>query len=288
MSNAYEELSQNEIGRSLDFLTSPTSYVPLDRTKDGRLYRFCIDSRPQKTDRRIKTAIQSPGGQVGYGHDEALVQTADLGEIVPTEVGIIDETSKCEGCTVGGAHYGCLYVAKLTEVTAEQASPSDQTKHNLDRSLKRLGLKEHIAPIIGNLSAAAAFQHEYLVSRGTKGLVKLVDTVDPDSMVDQMVGESRTVAWINNYVPYVGLDRQTKHRILEIKGQAYHNSLGAGVVDLGNLAGFNGQRLDYRIGALLLRSAATETIVLNANPHLRKFEVVPHSSHGTQVLEELQ
>jgi len=285
MPNAYEELSQFEIGRSLDFLTSPSSYVELDRTKDGRLYRFCIDSRPQKTDRRIKTAIQTAGGQVGYGQDEALVQMAAIGEIVPSEVGILDEIGKCEGCTVGGAHYGCLYVAKLAEVTEEEANPSDQTKYNLGRYLEHLALPGEISPLIGELSVAAAFQHEYIVKRGTKGLVKFVDTADPKSMVDQMVGQSRAVVWINNYAQRVSLDRQTKHRVQGIQGQAYHNSLGAAVLELETVAGSNKHYLGYRIGALLLRSAATQTIVLDANPHLKKFDVITDTTGALSVTE---
>lgn len=288
-------LTTYDIQRSFDFYHDPDSYVPFDRTLGGLLLRICIDPRTAKTKTKAKpllTAEQSPGGQTGYNMDEALVQTVELGEPVCARSAGFDEAKMIEAAgIVGDAHADCKYRETLPMSVVEIAEPSERTLDTYYRHLRHLGLRDEIDPYREDIQIAALkyLDNPSLLDAFAARALTDVKLATPGAKVPHMDNSGVPLAFINNYLSDLGLDRDTKHRELQLPGKAYHNSVAAAVANLEKIPALrnNKIRMGQRACAAALRFASVQTIILENNPGLTELDVVRDSDGQVQILERI-
>ena len=114
-------------------------------------------------------------------------------------------------------------------------------------------------------------------------LLEAVDRMYPSSNVVSMNGENRAGIYVVNHHPYVGLDRQKKHREENLEVQGYHDSLAASIGDL-LMSRLKPEILHKRLSAHVLRSAAVRTLIGGDDGSTTYLEVQA-TEHGPQINE---
>jgi hypothetical protein len=180
-----------------------------------------------------------------------------------------------------------------TAIKQEQANPSQATLEDVEKSLWRIKRNMRVMPLIGALTDAAAAQ---LATSETHGinegfLDKLSEHYPKHRNVVEVVGENQAQVYVVNHSHLVGLNRNRKASLLTEEGvdaQFYHESRGAAFADMFRVYGQGiaaekmGRRaMDYRLGALALRSSASQTVLTSLRP-TEVYELV-HSSSGLHI-----
>lgn len=280
---------QAEMERSRDFFTSPQSYAPIE-VVGGRRITDCVDPREKKSRNRIRTSVQSAGGEVGLGLDQANAMTANGGVFIDLLEGI-ELDSQLRVGAIGDVHHQCRFIKDLDAVLVEMAEPSEKTMATYEKWLSLYQLNDEISrSITAKIMGASAQQLEFVRAHGDleSMLIDRIDELNPGHQnVAHMVGENRARFWIDNHLPNMGLDRQKKHREAKLHIQGYHNSLAAAKLEIQASAVANsGPERGYKIASLFLRSAATRTILGGLHEDTVYLEVKPSfDASGLEVVE---
>ena len=280
-----------EMARSRDFFMSPDNYAPIATVlgDDGEKLKIvdCIDPRGKKSTNPIKTSIQTGGGVVGVGLDQAIAMSLDRGHFTNLKTGIAVESAFSR--YVGDVHHTCAFIGKIIPVVSEMQAPSEQTLQTIDRWLY---LHNHYTQgtvtrrVMGKVISASAYQLEYLEAKGH--LKKINDYVDwlwpHHANVAEMEGEPLARFWIDNHSENMGLDREKKHRESRLVIKAYHNSVGAGISEIANGTDHVGKEKEYKLGAWLLRGAATRTLLGGQHDDMEFLDVLPRQAGSLEIV----
>jgi hypothetical protein len=289
MPNIAQQIPNYEVerARSEEFFTRRDSY--------NRFYLIgaltildCIDPRAKKCINPIRTSIQTTGGRPGEGVDQAIAHHADTGTFINPFEGA-EIAKEAHPWAIGDSHINCKFLIEAESVYREVSSPSDQTSHRMDYMIDYYGWKDFIGDsILSEVRDKSKYQEEYAQQHG--GLEEMADftgTQHPQhNNVAEMEGESNPGFWIDNHSPYLGLNREKKHREAGLVVKAYHSSLHAALRETMS-AKLPGQQRRYRLAAALYRNAATRTILGNAYD-VKYIDILPDDAvEGGLRFEEL-
>ncbi len=277
-----------EMGRSYDFFTDPNSYGAFELTSEHQLPTICIDPRDEDRE-QLKIACQTPGAIIGKGRDASLALTANDSEgvLYTVEQGMEYDGSLQRQTVSGGGHPACKYNEGLVSVDNEIIDPQDETMDVLREFIRRYGLEDaRVKSFIIRIQDAAKRIRDSKPEHNPDQLLAYADKLYPgQNNVAPMVGENRAGFYILNHHPRIGLKRKDVHRgDKPLVVQAYHDNVYASVHNLSDMRGMSPEVRDLRLAALLLRSAATRTVVCAGNKDMKLLHVVP-TAHGTQIEE---
>lgn len=257
--------------RARAYYTSVEAYTPFDHTPDGRTMLGCMDPRGDRLDsaqglyvvRRQMTKIQGPGGELGEGDDQANARTVETGRLVSVRQGMKEDMALRRASVLGGHKSVCLYAAGYQMVVAEQADPSQQTVDYVNRwvAYHELNLaQKHFDAVVG--AAALRLDHLGSGNDGIEDLIQVLDDAYPEHHnVPEMAGKANPGFYIVNNFPHLGLNRHRKHEEQRMGIHAYHDNVGARLDNVNNLHALSRPMRALRMAALLLRSAATRTVI---------------------------
>jgi hypothetical protein len=248
---------------AMTYYSSVEAYGQFDLTADGRLMGGCIDPRADDTpSERQMTKIQGPGGEVGESDDHSTALTVVENRLVTIEEAA-EEDMKLRRSSVHGAHRSvCAYVQSFTAVKGEQADPSEVTLDSVHRWIEDNELDMVTDDVLDRVIEVSGVQLGLYRSSGVEHVVDTIDQAFPGhTNVPEMRGKSTPGFYIVNGYPHLGLNRHHKHDVKRVSSQAYHDSLRARIDDINNTHSLPFEVRRHRIGALLLRSAATRTVI---------------------------
>jgi hypothetical protein len=254
-----------EFLRARSYLTSITAYASFDLTHDGRVMSGCMDPRADEGVDRQMTKMMGPGGQVGESADHSLALTAVGRRFVTIEEGQ-EQDVRLRRTSVHGAHFDCAFVGSFWQIMGEMAQPSVRTKESVDKWVADHELGSLVThDVLGAVQDAAAQQTEHGKFLGApEHLVHAVDSHHPDHHnVPHMRGQATPRFYIVNGYPNLGVNRHAKHNTERLQAQAYQDNVGARLGDVHNTHALPYDVRWHRMGALLLRSAATRTVIDN-------------------------
>lgn len=277
---------EQEISRSLEVLTDPGSYASFDLTADLQRIVTCIDPRDEECPERLKVAVQTAGAGVGKGLDGALALTADDGSPRTILEGMLYDR-RLQRATVAGAHYNCRFVLGLYAVLEETARPSEFTTHTLRQLSSRyqIDISDRVPRIQDAAKRVRARLRPEDISEDA--LIPEVNRLHPEHRnVARMAGENKAAFYLLNHHPYVGLNRDLIHRgDSPLVATAYHDSLRASFDSLAGTIGMSKDVRALRLTALLMRAAATRTVLTRDSQQMRFISIVP-GEHGLQFEHE--
>lgn len=218
----------------------------------------------------------------------ALTAADEDGEAYTIAQGMQYDSDLHRPTASAGAHESCKFNLGLGAVIGEIASPRDETQDVVRAFVRRYGLQDSgIDDRMGEVRDAARKMQDAQHEHDPDGLLALADQLYPGQKnVNSMVGENSAGFYILNHHPHVGLIRQAVHRgDNTLTVQAYHDSIYASVNNVGNMRGMTREIRDLRLAALLMRSAATRTVICAGNENMTFLHVVP-TPDGTQVHED--
>lgn len=286
------ELSES-IELSQDFFTDHSSYAPFDLTSDKKTIVDCIEPRDAEDvpHGEYKVTVQTGGGGSGEGLDAAVALTIIGGEVATVEEGMSkDKVDRPQ--LVLGVHHDCTYMKHLADVTAEMRNPSDFTKDTVDRYSRYFNEREHVERTLGGVMIAVAGINEYLGERKhIDSLIAHADDLYPEhANVKHVRGPGLSRTYVTNLHPFVGKNRNMKPCEPEeaIKIQGHHDSIAASVNLLRGANQLDSQTRGYRFTSMLLRSAATRTVVTGGWDEATLLEVRPaaNSKSGLKISEQ--
>jgi hypothetical protein len=165
--------------------------------------------------------------------------------------------------------------------------PGDFTKQGMREFITRFDLRDVGIPRqMDGIQTAVGRSLEMIEGVDPDQLLGTIDGLYPyHPNVREMRGDNRAGFYIMNFHPYVGLDRQRVHRGEHpLTVHAYHDSPRAMVDALAGTLGMPRDVKDARLAALLLRTAATRTVLCQGGTAMKFLNVVPTRS-GLQVQE---
>ncbi len=276
-----------EMGRSYDFFMNPHSYAAFELTSEHQLPIGCIDPRDEER-LQLKVICQTPGALIGKGKDASLALTAndEDGRIYTVEEGMEYHSRLQSSTQSDGAHPSCLYNEGMSAVDGEIINPRDQTMDILRDFIGRYGLEDaRVRSLIKQIQDAAKRIRDSKPNYDPDAFLAYADKLYPhQDNVAPMVGENQAGFYILNHHPRIGLKRQEVHRgEQKLQIHAYHDNVYASVHNLSDMRGMSREVKELRLAALLLRSAATRTVVCTGK-EIKFLHVVP-TAHGTQVEE---
>jgi fumarate hydratase class II len=126
---------------------------------------------------------------------------------------------------------------------------------------------------------AAGVQLDFLSKKDNlTHLVEQIDSLRPDhSNVKRLLGDNNARVYVTNLHPHVGYNRNSKSRnpADSNKIQGYHDSLAASIGDVSKSHFMDNNERLHRITSMILRSAATRTVLTLDHPETRFIEVKP-------------
>lgn len=275
--------SQSEVARSIEFFTNPESYKPFELDAQQSRAIGCIDPRDQETERQLRVVVQTAGGAAGEGTDAAIafrvsgrMPNATIKDGLSEDLTVRHTARLC-------AHHACKFIGALPEVLEEMAEPSDFTED----AVRRWSKYYEVGELLGSderkkVAEAARDMHKDAPSEAD--LLDHIDRLYPDaSNVVNMRGENNAKLYVVNHHPFVGLDREQKHREERLEVHGYHDSLAASLSDLW-LARLPSDVLRPRVISLILRAAAVRTLIGGVDGDTTFLEV-QQTPNGPQVTE---
>lgn len=254
----------DEIARARDHLTTLAGYASFDLTPDGRIMSGCMDPRADDVlGEPQMTKMMGPGGEVGEAADHAVALTVVRKRLVTLDEAL-DEDLRLRRASVHGAHYDCAYVSSFAPIMGEMANPSGSTAESVNKWVVGHELGYLVTRnVLAGVQEAAGQQAEAWRFQGSpEHIVHAIDAHHPDhTNVPRMRGKAMPHFYIVNHYPTLGLDRQAKHNTAALRAQAYHDNLGARLGDVHNTHALPVDVRSHRMAALMLRSAATRTII---------------------------
>jgi len=270
---------------SVEFFTDPRSYDAFSLTRDKRLIVGCIEPRdPDNCEHGdYKVTIQTPGGDIGEGSDHALTHTAVTGEAIRIK-DALPKNADMQLFKSLDAHLDCAFHANLAVVTSEMATPSDFTRDSLFEWAEYFNKQEVVAENLGRITTAAEAQLEVVTEFCDDDLLAITDSLQPGHPnVYGVKGRPMARTYVMNFHPHVGKNRNMKptdpDRAVLVQG--YHDNIAAMVSDLETVYSLNGEMRGLRLVSLLLRSAATRTVITRDKMSEMAFlDVIPAAKPG--------
>lgn len=289
-------MSAPELAESIElserFFKDHNSYAPFDLTSDKKSIVDCIEPRDAEGVEygEYKVTVQTSGGGSGEGLDAAIGMTIAEGQLVTVEEGMSAD-KKDRPRLVFGVHHDCTYMKHLADVTAEMRDPSDFTKDTVERYGRYFNEQDHVERTLGGVMMAAATINEHLGDKKhIDSLIAHADDLYPEhANVKHVRGPGLSRTYVINLHPFVGKNRNMKPSDPEeaVKIQGHHDSLGASVNLLRGENQLDAQTRGNRLTAMLLRSAATRTVVAGGWESPLLLEVRPASSKsGLAIIEQ--
>ena len=259
------ELLAESQARSYEYFTNPDSYAGFTLTKDMKLIIACIEPRdPANAEHGdYKITMQTPGGFMGEGLDQALASYAVDKEAVRIRSGM-DQDAKLRISKTLDMHQDCAFHGNVAHVVKEMARPGDFTKDSLFGWAERFNKREEVAENLGRISMAADAQLDVIAESGDDDLLAVADSLQPGHPnVYGVKWRPMARTYVMNFHPHIGKNRNRKPADPELAGlvQGYHDNIAAMVCDLETAFSLSGEMRGLRLGSLLLRSAATRTVI---------------------------
>lgn len=282
-----------EVARSYDVFTNPASYKGFDLTNDAMRIVGCIDPRDEHMpdDGPLKVIMQTGGGAAGRGVDAVYSLTASEGADLYTLEQGLEYDSDLQRTTVAGAHKNtCRFISGLGLVAGEMRNPSDFTQDTVQSFIGRYGLQNMgIEERVVKISDAANRTFDAVAAVNPDALLDTINGLYPyHPNVRDMKGDNRAGFYILNHHPHIGLDRTLVHRgDHPLTVHAYHDSLRAMQDSLAGTLGMTREVKDLRLASLLLRTAATRTVLYEDNRALKLLNVVG-TKRGVEIHEEFR
>jgi len=273
--------SQNHSDISYDFFTNKKSYGAFSLTKDHNPIIGCIDPRDpiDVTPGDHKITIQTAGGAAGEGVDAALYITAE-NNFKPFDIeNAIERDKNVRGVIVLGAHHDCKFIKGMTSVLSEMSNPSEFTKESSNRWASFFHHRENFDKAMPRLMEAAGVMKQHLEEQDRlEELVEHIDAMRPDhSNVKRLLGDNNSKVYVTNFHPHVGYNRNAKPKnpTQAASIQGYHDSIAASIGDVSKSHFMTDQEREMRIASIILRSAATRSVLTKDVPEMRFIEIMP-------------
>jgi hypothetical protein len=267
--SASPELLEESKIASREFYMNPASYGALSYTRDYLRIMGCIEPRDpgHQEPGGYKIIMQTGGGDFGEALDEALVTLANQKQVITFPEAMARNNSK-RPFTVFDVHYDCAFDAAKVQIAQEMARPSDLTKLSVAEWAEHFNETDHVQSTLGAISVSAAVHADKLEAESDNDLHAIADNLYPSHKNVYPCKEqpklSRT--YVINLHPHVGKNRNKKPAdpCEAQKIQAYNDTLAANVSDLAANNRMSKVERGYRLTAMLLRSAATRTLITAA------------------------
>jgi hypothetical protein len=275
-------VSAESVGKSQEFFSNPESYGPLGLTPDKRSIVTCIEPRDPADipHGQYDITMQTGGGGAGESLDGALAGTIEEEELVSIETAMEQDKHTRPLTVFEGHENDCRFILGLVKITREMADPSDFTLDGVARWSKNIGQLLHVKGTLGKVSSAAAFMAEYLEEREHMDeLLHQLDGLYPHHKnVKPVKGQNHSRLYVVNFHPKIGKDRNKKPTdpTEAAKIQGYHDSLAATTANLRGENGLTNATRGLRLTSMVLRAAATRTVITERNMgEMTFFEVEP-------------
>jgi hypothetical protein len=287
--------TEETLALSQEFYGNPDNYGTFSVTRDGRHIVGCIDPR-DPTDEEFgghKIMKQTPGAGVGEAADLAVAYTEVYGDVFRIE-DAAEWDSHTRVSSVLGAHYGCKYVLGMSAVLREMADPSDFTRESATKWAVELGTYDNFAAHHSLVKSPAMKLADYIDERGAEEgsndyCVNYVGALYPGhSNVKYMKGANVARVYTTNMHPHLGIDRNKKPKCQDPAQfvQGYHDNVGATFLSLNTVRGMSPEVRNLRVASLLLRSAATRTILTDGHMDEMTFFKVDATPKGVRIQEQ--
>lgn len=274
---------------SYEFFTKKSSYDTFSLTNDHNRIVGCIDPRDPAdvNPGDYKIVIQTAGGAAGEGLDASLYLTGARDKAFDIEAAI-ERDKNVRGIVVLGAHHDCKFINGMVSVLSEMHEPSDFTKESAFKWAEFFHHSEAYYKTINKVMEAAGIQLDFLSKKDNLNhLVEHIDALRPEhSNVKRLEGENKSRVYVTNLHPYVGYNRNAKFEEPSNAPliQGYHDSLAASIGDISKSHFIINEERQSRISSMILRSAATRTVLTRDHPDTRFLEVAP-STKGLEFNE---
>jgi len=275
---------------SYDFFTNKKSYGAFSITKDHNRIIGCIDPRDpiDVAPGEHKIVVQTAGGAAGEGVDAALYVTAANNNRPFDIETAIARDKNVRGIIVLGAHHDCKFIKGMPSVLGEMSNPSDFTLESANRWARYFHHKDEFDQLMPKLMEASGVMKEYLDEQGRlEELVEHIDSLRPyHSNVKRLLGDNNSKVYVTNFHPHVGYNRNAKPKnpTLSAKIQGYHDSIAASIGDVSKSHFMVDEERKMRVASIILRSAATRSVLTKDVPETKFIEVMP-SNKGLQFNE---
>lgn len=272
---------QDGLELSYDFFTNKKSYGAFSLTKDHNRIIGCIDPRDpiDVAPGDHKIVIQTAGGAAGEGVDAALYITSENNNRPFDIETAIERDKNVRGIIVLGAHHDCKFIKGMPAVLGEMSNPSDFTLDSANRWASFFHHKEDFDRIMPKLMESAGVMKDYLDEQGRlEELVEHIDSMRPyHSNVKRLMGDNNSKVYVTNFHPHVGYNRNAKPKnpTKSANIQGYHDSLAASIGDVSKSHFMEDEERKMRVASIILRSAATRSVLTKDVPETRFIEVMP-------------
>lgn len=279
-------LEPSQDNPAVDYFRNTANYVPFAVTADTKQFMIgCIDPRCEcRNSKRNK--MQTPGGAYGIGNDRQIAHMALTGSFINIESALSDDAFQRNSSTLD-VHPDCKFWRYRQAINQEIGNPTFATQQAIEDWRRKIYYKDRITDrIIEEVSEAGAG----LASTMNPGeqaedydLIEFVKALYPrHKNYSEMEGENVAAAYVMSHLTNVGQDRVNK----DPTTQAYFDSLGAVIHDIKNPGNdFRKAMLPRLVGAAMLRSAATRTIITRDSGLVR---LETRRKHKQIVVEELK
>jgi hypothetical protein len=283
---AETQVDTSHIARSVEFYQNPDHYLCVG-IKELPIVIDCIDPRNKIISQYFSklVTIQSPGGKIGIGHDEAIARDASH-NLGPTTAknGALINTQRRVG--VAYPHYDlCKFGEGYELVQNEEINPGEYTRDSLERLYGIHGF-DPSNNTSRKLRDAQSRHLELTLETGA--------TQNPDDFVDprwseverahmHMMGPNLARVYLFTHPKTVRVDRDTRRKM---GVQGYHDNIGAMLEYYGQfkVSGRNREMLGL---AALSRTVATRTVVGSQYPDMNYLEV-SHTPEGRLEIRETE
>ena len=273
------ETSQSAVAQSVDFFSDSENYGPITTLPGGGEVDICIDPRVSKGmphDERL-IAAQTDGGASGKGTDSALLIKSVYGQQVGIDVGIAHAALLYPKDRLG-VHPGCKYNLGVLTVLQEMSDPSAPTRMAMRNWSRVLG------PRVTNgdqkeVAKAANGLISFLGEHAMLSLGYLAESPAPadDYFAYDVMGQNISRVYVAQLVPGIGLDRSKRPAgVAGEQVQGYVNGIGQSFDKLSAIRVLDPNELSLLYTAMMLRAAATRTVVTRDHSNdMHYYQVVP-------------
>jgi hypothetical protein len=280
------QVNPDDVARSVAFYDDPRHYLRVG-INEFPIIIDCIDPRNKIVSQYFSrlVTIQTPGGKIGVGHDEAIAQDAshNLGPITASAGAVLNAR---RGYGVAYPHDNvCKYGEGYASVQQEEIDPSDYTLESRERWYGIHGLD----PSNATRSKLRDAQSRHLdLTMATGGSQNPEDFIDPNwSEVEKahmhVVGPNLSRSYLVTHPDDVRVDRDLRRKM---GVQGYHDNFGA-LKEYYEGLKVSGRQREFLGLAALSRSAATRFVVGSQFPDMNYREIFqePGQENGLEIRE---
>jgi hypothetical protein len=285
-SMAEVQVNPELLERSVEFYDNPQHYLHVD-INEYPVVIDCIDPRHKIVSQYFSklVTIQTPGGKIGIGHDEAIARDAshNLGPMTAKDGAILNAK---RGYGVAYPHDSvCKYGEGYVAVENEAINPSDYTRSMLN---EWYGIHDFDPSLRTQQKLRDAQSRHLELSLANGGAQNPEDFIDPNwSNVERehmhVVGPNLSRMYVVTHHTDLRVDRDARRKM---GVQGYHDNIGALLNYYENLKVSGRQR--EMLGLIALsRSVATRTAVGSQVPDMNYREVhyAPTQEYDLEIRE---